>query len=181
MTIRPVKILFIGVLAVTALLYGWMAGNSPEGKKDDDRAVFVEKISDGDSVEAVIKGKREHIRLIGIDAPEMGQRPWGKKAKKYLEGLVAASGWEVGIEYDVEKRDQYDRILAYLWTRDGRLINEEVIRSGLAVLFTFPPNVKYVDRFRAAQIIARENKIGIWGKGGLKQMPSDYRQEHPRK
>ncbi len=83
-----------------------MAHDSSEGKKKDDRSIFVEKIADGDSIEAVIRGTRQQIRLIGIDAPELGQRPWGKKAKKYLEELVAASGWERRIEYDVEKRDQ---------------------------------------------------------------------------
>jgi len=169
------------LLIIGLLLFSCMAHDSSEGKKKDDRSIFVEKIADGDSIEAVIRGTRQQIRLIGIDAPELGQRPWGKKAKKYLEELVAASGWELGIEYDVEKRDQYNRVLAYLWTRDGRLISEEMLRSGLAVLYTFPPNVKYVDRMRAAQVIARENKTGIWGKSGLRQMPSDYRKEHPRK
>jgi len=181
MKIRLVKTALIVLLAIASLLAGCTSGDSSEGKKQDGRVViFVEKIADGDSIEAVIRGTREQIRLIGIDAPELAQRPWGKKAKKYLEEMVAASGWELGVEHDVEKRDQYNRVLAYLWTRDGRLINEEMLRSGLAVLFTFPPNVKYVDRLRAAQVIARENKTGIWGRGGLRQLPSDYRKEHPR-
>jgi len=180
MKIRPVKTALPVLLIIVPLLCGCTAGNSSEGKKKDGRAIFVEKVTDGDSIEAVIRGTREHIRLIGIDAPELRQRPWGKKAKKYLEELVAFSGWEVGIEYDVEKRDQYNRVLAYLWTRDGKLINEEMLRSGLAVLLTFPLNVKHIDRLRAAQVIARENKTGIWGKGGLRQLPSDFRKEHPR-
>lgn len=180
MKIIPVKTAILVLLIIVPLLCGCTAGDSSEGKKKDGCAIFVEKVTDGDSIEAVIRGTREHIRLIGIDAPELRQRPWGKKAKKYLEELVAVSGWEVGIEYDVEKRDQYNRVLAYLWTRDGKLINEEMLRSGLAVLLTFPLNVKHIDRLRAAQVIARENKTGIWGKGGLRQLPSDFRKEHPR-
>ncbi|HYQ48486.1 MAG TPA: thermonuclease family protein [Thermodesulfovibrionales bacterium] len=170
----------LSMLAVVFLLHGWISASAPGGKKIDERSVFVEKVADGDSVEAVLGGRRVQIRLIGIDAPELGQRPWGKKAKKYLEDLIAASGWEVGLEYDVEKYDKYGRLLAYLRTRDGKLVNEELLRAGLAVIFTFPPNVKYTDRFRTAQIIARENKAGIWGKAGLRQLPSDYRKEHPR-
>ncbi len=181
MKIRSVNTAPMVLLIIVSLLSGCTAGDTSEKNKKDDRAIFVEKIADGDSIEVVIRGSREQIRLIGIDAPELAQRPWGKRAKKYLEELVAASGWELGIEYDVEKRDQYNRVLAYLWTRDGMLINEEMLRSGLAVLFTFPPNVKYVDRLRAAQVIARENKTGIWGKGGLRQLPSAYRKEHPRR
>lgn len=177
---KTAVILAISVLAVVSLLHGWISASAPGGKKADERSVFIEKVVDGDSVEAVVRGSRVQIRLIGIDAPELGQRPWGKKAKKYLEDVIAASGWEVGIEYDVEKSDKYGRVLAYLRTRDGKLVNEELVRAGLAVIFTFPPNVKYADRFRTAQIIARENKAGIWGKGGLRQLPSDYRKEHPR-
>jgi micrococcal nuclease len=174
-------ILGISLLAVTSLFYGWLSASAPGAKKTAMGSVFIEKVSDGDSFDAVIQGRRERVRLIGIDAPELEQRPWGKKAKKYLEEMAAASKWEMGIEYDMEKRDKHDRVLAYLWSRDGKLVNEELLRAGLAVIFTLPPNVKYVDRFRTSQVIARENKAGIWGKGGLKQLPSDFRKEHPRK
>ena len=175
-----VKTIVIAILTVVALLCGCTAKSSSEGQKAGLQSVYVERVPDGDTVEANIQGTVERIRLIGIDAPELEQRPWGKRSKKFLQDLVAASGWQLGIEYDVEKRDKHDRILAYLWARDGKMINEEIVRNGYAVLFTFPPNVKYADRLIAAQIIARENKIGIWGKDGLKQLPSDYRKEHPR-
>jgi micrococcal nuclease len=180
MKILPAKTALTFWLIIATLLCGCTSGDSSEGKKKEGRAIFVEKVVDGDSIEAVVMGARQQIRLIGIDAPELKQRPWGRKAKKYLEELVAASGWEVGIEYDVERRDQYNRVLAYLWTRDGRMINEEMLRSGLAVLLTIPPNIRHIDRLRASQVIARENKIGIWGKDGLKQQPSEFRREHPR-
>lgn len=181
MTKKQIRIISIAVLSLVSLLYGWMARNAPEGKKPDENgSVYIEKIIDGDSVEANIRGKREQIRFIGIDAPELSQKPWGKRSKKFMEDLIAASGWQARIEYDVEKRDKYNRILAYLWSRDNKLINEEMLSNGYAVLFTFPPNVKHVDRFTAAQVIARENKRGIWGRDGLKQLPSDYRKEHPR-
>jgi len=182
MRTKQMKIVSIAILSLIFLLYGWMAENAPEGKKtDENNSVYIKRVIDGDSVEANIRGKREQIRFIGIDAPELGQKPWGKRSKKFLEDLISASGWQVRIEYDIEKRDKYDRILAYLWSRNNKLINEEMLVNGYAVLFTFPPNVKHVDRLKAAQTIARENKRGIWGRGGLKQLPSDYRKEHPRK
>ena len=182
MTKKQLRIILIAVLSLIFLLFGCMARNAPEGKKpDENTSVYIEKVIDGDSVEANIRGKREQIRFIGIDAPELAQKPWGKRSRKFLEDLISASGWQVRIEYDVEKRDTYDRILAYLWSRDNKLINEEMLVNGYAVLFTFPPNVKHVDRLSAAQVIARENKRGIWGRGGLKQLPSDFRKEHPRR
>lgn len=178
---KQIKILSITVVTLIFLLYGWMAENAPEGKKrDENNSVYIEKVLDGDSVAANVRGKREQIRFIGIDAPELGQKPWGRRSKKFLEGLIASSGWQARIEYDVDKRDKYDRILAYLWSRDNKLINEEMLINGYAVLFTFPPNVKHADRLRSAQVIARENKRGIWGKGSLKELPSDFRKKHPR-
>lgn len=181
MTRRLIRVISIALLAVLSLLFGCMAQNASEGgRADENISAYIEKVVDGDTVDATISGKRKQIRLIGVDAPELGQKPWGKRSRKFLEDLIAASGWQVRIEYDVEKRDKFDRILAYLWTRDGKMINEEMLINGYAVLFTFPPNVKHVERLRAAQVIARENKRGIWSRDGLKQLPSDYRREHPR-
>ena len=178
---RLIRVISIALLTVLSLLFSCMAQNASEGGKTEDNiSAYIEKVVDGDTVEATIRGKREQIRFVGVDAPEFGQKPWGKRSRKFLEDLMSASGWQVRIEYDVEKRDKYDRILAYLWSRDNKLINEEMLINGYAVLFTFPPNVKHVERLRAAQVIARENKRGIWSRDGLKQLPSDYRREHPR-
>jgi micrococcal nuclease len=94
--------------------------------------------------------------------------------------MIASSSWKVGLEYDVVKRDKYGRLLAYVWTQNGKMANAEMLRDGYAVLFTFPPNVKHVEVLRAAQKGARVKKLVIWGEKGLRQMPVDYRREHPR-
>ena len=172
---------FIAILTVLLLLCGCAAQSSSEGQTAESGSVYIAKVADGDTVETSIRGRVERIRLIGIDSPELDQRPWGRSAKKFLQELISASGWQVGIEYDIERHDKHGRILAYLWTRDGKMINEEMVKSGHAVLFTIPPNVKHADRLKTAQVIARGNRIGIWGKSGLSQPPSAYRKEHPRK
>ena len=138
------------------------------------------KVNDGDTVTVLMNGHRERIRLIGIDAPEMGQRPWGGKAKRHLEDILYSSQ-SVFIEYDVEKRDKYGRLLAYIRTADGRMVNTGMLRAGYAVLFTFPPNVNHVEEFTTAQRQARERKRGIWGNDGLSQLPVDWRREHPQR
>lgn len=168
-------------LVLILLLYGISEKDIPIGGENRNRSLIrVEKVHDGDTISAMVENRYEKIRLIGIDTPEMGQRPWGSKAKEYLESLITSSSQTLKIEYDIEHRDKYGRILAYIRTKDGRLINEEMLRSGYAVLFTFPPNVKYVDKFISAQKEAQNKKLGIWGKKGLKQRPYDYRKEHPR-
>jgi micrococcal nuclease len=140
----------------------------------------VVTVHDGDTLSVVIGRRKERVRLIGIDAPELGQRPWGANAKRYLRELVTLSGNSVVLEFDLEKRDKYGRLLAYVRTLDNKLINLEMVRNGYAALYTFPPNVKYADRLREGQRYAREGRLGIWRKDGLKEMPREYRREHQR-
>jgi micrococcal nuclease len=141
----------------------------------------VLKVHDGDTVTIDISGRKEKIRLIGIDTPEMGQRPWGKKARDHIEGILSNYGGNVSLESDVEKRDRYGRLLAYLWTEDGRLINRMMVEDGYAVLLTIPPNVKHVEELKDAQRKAREGGLGIWGDGGLKESPVSYRKRQSRR
>lgn len=142
--------------------------------------VRVVEANDGDTITILWGGRREKVRLIGIDAPEVEQKPWGQRAKKYLKDLLDASRWAVFIELDVEKKDQYGRLLSYVWTSDRRMINVQMLKEGYAMLYTFPPNIRYVDEFKKAQDEARRKGLGIWGKAGLKETPREYRKEHPR-
>lgn len=143
-------------------------------------AARVVRVNDGDTVTVSLNGRRERIRLIGIDAPEMGQGSWGERAKRHLEDILHPLR-NVYIEYDVERRDKYGRLLAYIRTNEGRMVNADMVRDGYAVLFTFPPNVTHVDEFTSAQSQARERKRGIWGKDGLSQLPAAWRRQHPRR
>lgn len=145
-----------------------------------DEYVKVTKVHDGDTVSVIINNNEERVRLIGIDAPEMGQGQWGKKAKRKLLDMIRKSDNTVRIELDVDERDKYGRVLAYLWTKDMKMINEEMVKSGYALLYTVPPNVRYVERLKRAQEVASSKGIGIWSEKGLNERPSDYRKIHPR-
>ncbi|HXF83264.1 MAG TPA: thermonuclease family protein [bacterium] len=134
---------------------------------------------DGDTVRAAVGASVVRIRLIGIDAPETsaGERAWrqgaelkhdvatvvalGQLAKAAAERLAPA-GAAVQVELDVQTHDRYGRLLAYLWRRDGRMVNEELVRAGYAMVLTIPPNVKYADRFLRAQREARTAGRGLW-------------------
>lgn len=187
MSKRYIKYIVILCLSLGSILYGLIDRNVDGGTnrgsssgRNLSNLTRVVRVSDGDTVTVMAGGRAEKVRLIGIDAPEMAQRPWGKKAKQHLEDIIAGSSWRVSVERDVVERDKYGRLLGYIRTSEGRLINEMMVREGYAVLFTFPPNVKYVDLFTAAQREARENKLGIWGRNGLRQEPAEYRRQHPR-
>lgn len=119
----------------------------------------VVSVHDGDTMQVEVAGRREKIRLVGIDTPEISQAPWGVRARDYTRRL--ALGKAVRVETDVQPRDRYGRLLGYVYIGDT-FVNLEVIKSGHAVLLTYPPNVKHVHAFTAAQTDARKQQRGIW-------------------
>lgn len=114
------------------------------------------------------------IRLLLIDAPELSQYPQGRDAKRVLQDMLPV-GTNVTVETDVRVRDQFDRILGYVFLRDGKMINEEMARSGYVTALVYPPNVKYVERIRAAVADARKAKRGLWSTDFFSCSPRDYR------
>jgi len=166
--------LITSLLSLTVLASPVEAGNAlPEAR--------IIHVNDGDTVVITMEGKTFRTRLIGIDAPEMGQEPWGRKAKKHLREILKASEGKVRVERDVTKYDKYNRLLAYLWLDKKTLVNELMLRDGYAVLFTIQPNSKYADRLKKAQASARESNSGIWGPEGLTEKPIEYKKAHPWK
>jgi micrococcal nuclease len=140
--------------------------NAPSGvgQTDYDAKVTVTRLIDGDTIDISpsVEG-RSRVRLIGMDTPEVhfGTQPYGSEASAFAKREL--SGEEVSLELDVQKIDPYGRLLAYVYLPDGQMFNETLLEEGYAQVATFPPNVKYVDRFLVAQREAREANRGLWG------------------
>lgn len=121
----------------------------------------VKRVIDGDTIE-LADGQR--VRYIGIDTPETvhpqkSVECFGVEAKEENRRLV--EGKTVQLEKDVSETDQYGRLLRYVYV-DSVMINDVLVRRGFAYAVTFPPDVKYQEQFRQAQIEARENNRGLW-------------------
>ncbi|MBI4690462.1 MAG: thermonuclease family protein [Nitrospirae bacterium] len=168
-------------MILTVILFYSLCDNSRAGTKNVDTVyVRVAKVHDGDTISVVFNGRSEKVRLIGIDAPELYQETWGLRAKKHLEKILTISNRMVSLEFDPERRDKYERLLCYVFTADKKMINLQMLKDGYAMLYTIPPNLKYVNELRKAQGEARRLRLGIWGSSGLKERPCDYRKKHPR-
>jgi micrococcal nuclease len=121
----------------------------------------VERVSDGDTVMLRFPdGRRRRTRLIGIEAPELHIPDLGQQAAAFAKQLL--DGQPVDVEQDVEKRDRYGRLLAYLWLADGSMVNVTSVREGYAQPFTKSPNVRYAALFRRCGQEAREEGRGLW-------------------
>jgi micrococcal nuclease len=142
------------------------SGLSPVGATETARVV---RVVDGDTIVIDRGHGDERVRYIGIDTPE-SVKPntpvefMAKEASAANAALV--EGREIVLEKDVSDTDRYDRLLRYAWLRDGDgwvFVNLELVSRGFAQVATFPPDVRWIETFLAAERVAREAGLGLWG------------------
>ena len=124
----------------------------------------VVRVVDGDTIHVRIADRIENVRYIGVNTPEVhhprkGEEPGGREAAAINRGLVIDRS--VRLETDVQSRDRYGRLLAYVWIGDT-MINAELVRLGYAQVMTIPPNVRHQALFAKLQREARESQRGLW-------------------
>lgn len=148
---------------------GWDSDSKTVLVNSDINKIMLYKILriiDGDTLVASRNGVEETVRLIGVDTPEIfinGQQVNDPQAIAALEYAKAAlTGRYAELELDIEERDQYGRLLAYIWI-DGVMLNKVLLENGIAKIATYPPNIRYLDDFTTLENIARDKKLGIWG------------------
>lgn len=137
------------------------------GAQADGESARVTAIVDGDTVRAIIDGKRVTIRYIGIDAPERAAR--GKAAECFSAQATQANralvlNKTVRLEQDTSDTDAAGRLLRYVFLADGRMVNEEMVQYGFARAVEYPPDIAYQDVLNTAQEEAIAANAGLWGK-----------------
>lgn len=166
---RPYRALAIG-LALVALLvarYNWRAPLPPHPLEPLAEGTYaVERVVDGDTI---VVAPQATVRLIGVDTPETVRpehpvEPFGPEATAFAQAFL--SGGAARLAFDRERFDRYGRHLAYVWV-NGRMLNEELLRAGLA---RYEPQFRYSEsvkgRFRQAQKQAQNAHLGIWSVDG---------------
>ena len=125
--------------------------------------VTVRHVVDGDTV---ILADGRHVRLIGINAPELGRdgtpdQPLARDAHLTLQRLIGRR--QVRLAVGIDNYDHYGRLLAHIVLEDGRTAQQHLLRRGLASVIAYPPNLRYLKRYRRAEAAARQAGLGIWG------------------
>ncbi|HEX8322274.1 MAG TPA: thermonuclease family protein [Tepidisphaeraceae bacterium] len=149
--------------------------NPADPSKWDGQSVIVRRVVDGDTI--VVDGpgmENEHVRLRGVDAPEVahGGQPdmhFGPQAKQYLAGRL--TGKPITLKFDgTEKRDRYQRLLGYVYLDETDCVNVALVRDGMA----------YVDRrfktmlqsqLEQSETQARNKGVGLWKDVTTEQQP----------
>lgn len=177
MKIKPAYLIFFVFVVFVIILFFWLSqvewGRIPEsiGGLNDlqsdiestgqaqlfDSVVII----DGDTID--LNGQR--VRYIGIDTPELGRDGeksdcYAREAADYNRNL-AISG-KLRMEKDLSETDKYNRLLRYVYLDDGRMINEVLVAEGYAKVATYPPDVKYAERFKELERQAKQSGKGLW-------------------
>ena len=128
-------------------------------------------VIDGDTLMINIDGIETKVRLIGINTPESvsydesRNNYYGKKASDYTKSLIEKDN-KVYLEYDEEKQDKYGRDLAYVYFKDGQMLNYILLQKGYAQTMTIAPNTKHSAEFKEAETYAKNYKVGFWAEAG---------------
>lgn len=172
---RLLWLLLIATLLTAVVLFFTQYRMGPA----DEKKAYVLRVIDGDTFLIRYCGKEEKLRLIGIDTPETRANrkaskdadrsdhdlrtimAMGDEARAYVQ-LIVPRGTEIALEFDVQQRDQYGRLLAYVYLQNGEMLNEKIIADGYARPMTYPPNIKYQQLFVVQYQKARYEKKGLW-------------------
>lgn len=162
------RLILFWAVAALALTGPWLvpAGSwSPtEGRVMENCRVM--SIYDGDTMTVRCAGRKVKVRLYCIDAPEMGQKPWGKQSRDHLRSITSKR-----VRVEVRDTDRYGRTVGEVFAAK-RSLNLRQVRSGWAAEYG-----QYCDsrRYRIAEAGAQQERIGIWSTPGLHQSPWEWR------
>lgn len=154
----------VAFLVLTAFIAGIQAQKPPKYCSSQI------KVLDGDTI--ILQNHK--IRLLGIDAPEIGQKPFGENSKKYLKELIQNK--KVCCKAGHKPFDKYNRLLAYCWAED-KFINAEILKAGQAIsLFIGDQNNEYKLLFLQLEEEAQAQELGIYNsKAHLEEIPYFWR------
>ena len=157
-----------------------ISGSDPSVQKAVIQAAYkktydikVTKIVDGDTVDVDFLGEvppecektKQRIRLIGVDTPEYYKKvkqPYAEEAKEYTGGYLSRN-MTLKLDPDTSYKDKYGRLLAYLYDKDGSMLNYDLIRLGYGRYYgKFRFNEPKMTAFEKAEKYAKKHRLGLW-------------------
>ena len=159
------RVLFLLLLAAIVAVRWYQESHlpTPPDQLSEGIDYEVERVVDGDTL---LLTNRIRIRLIGIDTPETKKKDhpvelWGPEATEYTKRFIADANYRIQLEFDTERVDQFGRTLAYV-RRNDRVLNEELVRQGLARVPNDQINSAMRRKLREAEREAKAARRGIW-------------------
>ncbi|MFH1601797.1 MAG: thermonuclease family protein [Candidatus Shapirobacteria bacterium] len=157
------KYIVIVLLALSAFTVNyWLVdqvqrNQNPQKEASEHEEFLVIRVIDGDTI---LLENGQVIRYLGVDTPEINHC-FAKEATQENQELVL--GKLVKLEKDITQKDDYGRLLRYVWV-NNQMINQILLNNGFGKKLLIPPDLKYRDLFSSAQEYAQENNLGLWEK-----------------
>lgn len=173
------------VLALSAAgqQFGWFEEPVQKIQQQNPGLFSVTRFADGDTITVDMNGKKETIRMIGVDTPETHDpdtpvQCYGPAASAYTKNLIGQQKVRLEADPTNQNRDRYGRLLRYVYLPDGRLVQEEIIKNGYGFAYTSFPFTKK-DLFVKLQEEARANSKGLWGNCTVVEEDNGRKQTNP--
>ena len=147
------------------LLASCASAQQPSGSTDSATATVL-KVIDGDTIVLKLQNQTETVRLLGVDTPETVHPTkdvecFGPEASTFTRTMLK-EGAVVKLARDVEPRDRFQRLLAYLYLADGTFFNQLLIDQGFARNLSIEPNTTFASQFASHESTARDRRVGLW-------------------
>lgn len=158
--------LLIAGLTAFAQSQGWLKTAADKVSKAQPGFYYVTEFVDGDTLEIDMNGKREKVRMIGVDTPETHDprkavQCFGLAASNFTKSLIGSESIRLESDPINTNRDRYNRLLRYVYLPDNTLVNSEIIKQGYGFAYLSFPFTKS-EEFRLLQEEARDNNRGLW-------------------
>ena len=134
---------------------------------NEKKEVEFKSCIDGDTARFIMDKEEIKVRFLAIDTPETnhpkkGEEPYGKEAKEFTcNRITNASKIELEFDDNSDKKDKYNRYLAWVYVDDS-LLEEELVQNGLAKVAYLYGDYSYTDKLKETEEEAKENKVGMY-------------------
>jgi len=150
------------IAAAAALCALTIVATTAAGAGDFSDKGVVTKVVDGDTIDVrLANGKRERVRLIGIDTPERGAC-YAAQATTLARRLALAKPVVLRGDPTQDTRDRYGRLLAYVWLPGGRDLGYRLLAGGAAKVYVFRTAFQRLPAYRTAESGAKSRAAGAW-------------------
>jgi len=141
---------------------------SADSTTNNQNKIFITSVIDGDTAIAVIDGREEKLRFVGIDTPETEFSPaglecFGNEATEYAKQLLENKTVTQCAASTQDDRDRYERLLVYVTLENGDDFGEVMIREGYAREFTYDNTYEHQSKYMQAESDAKQFSRGLWG------------------
>jgi len=171
----PLWVVGVVIVFTVAQQAGWLPETAQETKnkaiqtasENQPGLYSIDHFVDGDTISVDMNGKKETVRMIGIDTPETHKpntpvQCYGPAAAAHTKAIIGDNKVRLQSDPEGTDRDRYDRLLRYVFLPDGTLVQKELIQNGYGFAYTQFPFTKS-DEFTQAQAEAKSANKGLWG------------------